>query len=75
MKDTIMRFQNRINNKVDTGIQHNFDWNNIKILHKESNYFKRIIAEMFYIKKERENSINVTTDLKDYNFSYNIILN
>ena len=38
------------------------------MLHKESNYFKRIIAEMFYIKKERENSINVITVLKDYNY-------
>ena len=29
---------------------------------------------MFYIKKERENSINVITDLKDYNPFYDIIL-
>ena len=43
------------------------------ILHKESNYFKRMISEMFYIKKEKENSINVITDLKDYNSSYDII--
>ena len=55
-------------------IQHDFDWNNITILHKESNYFKRIIAEMFYIKKGRENSINVIIDLKHYNSSYDIIL-
>ena len=40
-----------INNKNDTGIQHDFDGNNNKILHKESNYFKKIIAEVFYIKK------------------------
>ena len=66
--------KHRINNKNDTGIQHYFDWNNIKILHKESNYFKRIIAEMFYIKKERENGINVIADLKDYNSFYDIIL-
>ena len=32
--------KHRINNKNDTGIQHGFDWDNIKILHKESNYFK-----------------------------------
>ena len=37
----------RINNKSDAGSQHDFDWDYIKILHKESNYFKRIIAEMF----------------------------
>ena len=47
---------------------------NIKILHKETNYLKRIIAEMFYIKKEGKNSINVMSDLKDYNISYDIIL-
>ena len=29
---------------------------------------------MFYIKKEGENSNNVMSDLKDYNTSYDIIL-
>ena len=29
---------------------------------------------MFHIKKEGENNINVITDLKDYNSSYDIIL-
>ena len=31
-----------INNKSGRGSQHDFDWDNITILHKESNYFKRI---------------------------------
>ena len=66
--------KHRINNKNDTGSQHNFDWDNVEILHKETNYFKRIIAEKFYIKKEGNNSINVMSDLKDYNASYDIIL-
>ena len=44
------------------------------ILHKETNYFKRIIAKMFYIKKEGKNSINVMSRLKDYDASYDIIL-
>ena len=44
--------EHRINNKNDTGSQQNFDCDNIKILHKETNYFKIIIAEKFYIKKE-----------------------
>ena len=65
--------KHRINNKNDTGSQHNFDWDNIKILHKERKYFKRIIAEMLNIKKEGKNSINVMSDLKDYNASYDII--
>ena len=34
-----MGLQNRTNNKNDTGIQHDFDLNNIKNLRKESNYF------------------------------------
>ena len=66
--------KHRINNKSDTESPHDFDWDNIKILHQELNYFKRIIAEMFFIKKEVKNSINVVSDLKDYNPSYNIIL-
>ena len=57
--------KNRIKNKSYTVSQHDFDWDNIKSLHKESNYFKRIIAEIFFIKKEGENSINVVSDLKD----------
>ena len=36
--------KHRINNRNNTGIQYDFYWKNIKILHKESNYFKRIIA-------------------------------
>ena len=66
--------KHRIKNKNGTGSQHIFDWDNNKILHKETNYFKRIIPEMFYIKKEGKNSINVMSDLKDYNASYDIIL-
>ena len=66
--------KHRINNKSDTGSKHDFDWDDIKILHKESNYFKRIIAEMFFVKKEGKNSINVVSELKDYNPSYDIIL-
>ena len=66
--------KHRINNKSDTGSQHDFDWDNIIILHKESNYFRRIIAEIFFITKEGKNSINVVSDLKDYNPSHNIVL-
>ena len=66
--------KHRINNKSDAVSQHDFDWVDIKILHKESSYFKRIIAEMSFIKKEGKNSINIVSDLKDYNPSYDIIL-
>ena len=63
-----------INNKSDTGSQHDFDWDNIKIFHKGSYYLKKVIAEMFFIRKEGKNSINVVSDLTDYNPCYDIIL-
>ena len=53
---------------------HDFDWDNLLILHKENNYFKRCLAEIFYIKKEGNNWLNVITDLKNYIPSYNVIL-
>ena len=31
---------------------HDFYWNNIQILHKENNLYKRLFAEMIYIKKK-----------------------
>ena len=31
---------------------HDFNWNNLLILHKENNYFTRCLAEIFYIKKK-----------------------
>jgi len=40
-----------------------FDWDNIKILDTESNFYKRSISEMLHI-KEQENGINVQTDTK-----------
>ena len=40
-----------------------------------NNYFKRCLAEMFYIKKEGNNCLNVITDLKNYKPTYNVILN
>ena len=54
---------------------HDFNWHNLQILHKENNYFKRRLAEMFYIKKEGNNCLNVITDLKNYKLVYNVILN
>ena len=41
--------KHRINNQNDTGSQHNFDWDNIKILHKE-NFLKLIVTTVFQIK-------------------------
>ena len=47
-----------------------FEWKNMKILHKERNYRKLSLAEMFYIKKQKENFINKMTDLKFFPPSY-----
>ena len=33
---------------------HDFDWNNVEILHSESNKGKREFMEMLYIYKERQ---------------------
>ena len=46
----------------------------VKILHKETNRFKRAFSEMVYIKKESENSHNEITDIEHLNSSYNMIL-
>jgi len=35
---------------------HSFDWINIKIMDHKTNYFKRLISEMIYIKTQ-ENSV------------------
>ena len=43
------------NNKSNTGSQDDFDWASIKISHRESNYLKKVIAEMFFMKKEGKN--------------------
>ena len=50
-----------------------FIWNNVKILHKETNIFKRAFSETVYIKKESENSLNKITDIEHLNSSYNMI--
>ena len=54
---------------------HDFNWDNLQILHTTNNYFKRCLAELFYVKKEGNNCLNVITDLNNYKPAYNIILN
>jgi len=36
---------------------HTFNWQNVKIIDFENNYFKRLIAEMIYIKTQ-DNGLN-----------------
>ena len=53
---------------------HFFLRNDDKILHKESNRFKRAFSGMVFIKKESENSLNKITDIENLCSSYNMIL-
>jgi len=52
---------------------HNFDWDNIKILDTESNYNKRLVSEMLHI-KEQKNGINLHKDTELLDESYSGIL-
>ena len=49
---------------------HDFDWNNVEILQSESNKEKREFMGMLYIKWEGTYSINLNTDLVEYNGCY-----
>jgi len=48
---------------------HIFDWKNVKILDYESNYFKRLISEMIYIKSQ-DNGLNSVDDIECLDSSY-----
>jgi len=53
---------------------HTFDWQNIKIMDFETNYYKRLISEMIYIKTQ-ENGLNSVGDIKCLDSSYfNLLL-
>ena len=50
--------------------KHEFDWENISVLDMESNYKKRLVSEIIYI-KSNHNSINKKEDIQKSNvFSY-----
>lgn len=51
-------------------VEHEFDWDNVTILHSESNERKREFMEMLFIKKQKNLSINLKTDLDKLNKSY-----
>ena len=53
---------------------HEFDWNNVEILHLESNKGKREFMEMLYINREGTYSINLKTDLVKYNGCYDSMI-
>ena len=42
--------------------------------YKGNNWYKPLFAEMIYIKKEKENSLNKITDTDSYSNAYNVII-
>jgi len=48
---------------------HIFDWKNIKIMDHETNYYKRLISEMIYIKTQ-ESSLNSIDDIECLDSAY-----
>ena len=53
---------------------HDFDWNNIEILHSESSKGKREFMKMLYIKREGTYSVNVKTDFVKNNSCYDSMI-
>ena len=53
---------------------HDFDWNNVEVLHLETNEGKREFMEMLHIKREGTYSINLKTDLVKYNGCYDSMI-
>ena len=59
----------------DMNSEHNINWDDVGVLHKEYNWKKRLFAEMIYIKKQGNNALNKMTDLKDYPMCYYVLVN
>jgi len=53
--------------------KHDFDWDNVQILDEETNYNKRLISEMIFIKKQKF-GLNAQTDTDLLDPIYNEIL-
>jgi len=52
---------------------HFFDWDNTKIIDRDSNYYKRIVSQMIHIKEQRK-GLNLNSDTELLNESYFYIL-
>lgn len=48
---------------------HSFDWNNAEILDHESNFYKRLVPEMIYIKMQ-SHDLNLLNDLEMLDFLF-----
>jgi len=47
---------------------HAFDWNNVKILDTEANYFKRLVSEILHIKESNGLNAQKNTELLDNSY-------
>jgi len=52
---------------------HSFNWNDVKILDNEHNFYKKLAAEIIYI-KEQKNDINSHKDSEALNSIYTNVL-
>jgi len=59
------------NHRLDNN--HDFDWERPDILHKEKNRKKREVAEMFYIKRFK-NNVNLQKDTENLNILYDKLI-
>ena len=55
-------------------VDHDFDCENVEILHYDSNKCKKEFMEVLYIKKEKENSINLKTDWSKLSSCYDSMI-
>ena len=46
-------------------LDHNIDWENSRILDSERSYYKRLVSEMIYIKRQ-ENGLNKQSDTERF---------
>ncbi|RLU16909.1 hypothetical protein DMN91_010978 [Ooceraea biroi] len=60
--------------KHRSGVNHEFDWHNVDVLHEEKHLKKREIAEMFFIKRNFY-SINLQRDTENWSGIYDTVLN
>ena len=54
--------------------EHQFDFTNTQILHKEANFFKLSFAEMVYIDKQGSKALNSNTDCNKLKDPYKVII-
>ena len=64
------KYHNVITKHIVVNRHHNFNWNKIQIIHKENNLSKRLIAEMIFMKKEKDNRLNKIIDCDNLSESY-----